>query len=60
MLDIFQLFRQEILYVNATNVAKQFGKRIDNYMRQDDTKSYIDILNTSDVRDLELMRINCG
>ncbi len=60
ILDISQLFNQEILYVNATRIAKQFGKRIDNYMRLDDTKSYIDILNTSDVRDLELIKINRG
>lgn len=58
--DISQLFKEEVLYVNATIIANQFGKRIDNYMRLDDTKSYIDILNTSHVRDIELVRINRG
>ncbi len=60
ILDISQLFKQEVLYVNATHIARQFGKRIDNYMRLDETKSYMEILNTSDVRDLELIKINRG
>ena len=60
VLDVSRLLKEEVLYINATKLAKQFGKRIDNYLRLNDTKEYIQILNTSHVSDLELVTIDRG
>lgn len=48
--------------VNATEMAKPFGKRVDNYMRLKSTKDYILLLESrySDVREREVLRIVQG
>lgn len=47
-------------WFNATEAAAHFGKRVDNWLRLDETIKYLealkDILNTSDVRDLILTK----
>lgn len=32
-------------YLNATQIAKHFGKRVQNYLKSDQTKEYIDELS---------------
>jgi len=56
VLDISHLLDQEVVYVNVTKLGKKFGKRIDNYMRLDETQEYMNILNASHVSDLELVK----
>lgn len=56
VLDISHLLDKEVVYVNVTKLGKKFGKRIDNYMRLDETQEYISVLNTSHMSDLELVR----
>ena len=48
--------------VNATQMAKTFGKRVDNFMRLKGTKDYILLLKSrySDVREREVVRIVQG
>lgn len=48
--------------VNATQMAKPFGKRVDNYLRLQGTKDYILLLEArySDVREREVLRIIQG
>jgi hypothetical protein len=46
----------EDAWFNATEAADKFGKRVDNWLRTDETKEYLralsEVLNTSNVRDL--------
>ena len=44
--------------VNATQMTKVFGKRLDNFMRLKSTKEFIKVLesDTSDVRDRKIVR----
>ncbi len=65
LIDISQLFREEVLYVNATSLAKQFGKRIHKYFELDGTKEYHEalkeeILNTPKKGELELLKTSKG
>lgn len=50
-------------WFNATIAAEKFGKRVDNWLRLDETKEYIAVLNDSnpsDVRYLKTKRGNNG
>lgn len=60
VIDISQLFREEVLYVNATKLAKQFGKRLDVYWKSPETKEYYGVLNTTVQRELELVKTAKG
>ena len=60
MIDISRLFREEVLYVNATKLAKQFGKRLDHYWKSPETKEYYEVLNTHSKGDLELVKTSKG
>lgn len=48
--------------VNATQMAKSFGKRVDNFLRLQGSKDYILLLNSrySDVREREVLRVIRG
>ncbi len=56
IIDISQLLNEEVLYINATPLAKQFGKRLDHYMKNHDTKEYIEVFNSLLKGDLELVK----
>ncbi len=60
VIDISQLFREEVLYVNATKLAKEFGKRLDHYWNSLETKEYYDVLNTHNNGELELVKTSKG
>jgi hypothetical protein len=51
-------------WFNATVAAAKFGRRVDNWLRLDETQAYISALtdgsNTSDVRYLKTRRGNQG
>ena len=42
--DVSMLRKTEDLFFNATEIAKQFGKRTNDFLRLDSTKEYIDAL----------------
>jgi hypothetical protein len=42
--DLTVLFQSEDAYLNATLIAKQFGKKTENYLRTDSTKEYLTAL----------------
>ncbi len=42
--DISALVKSETLYFNATEMARQFGKDLQSFMRMKDTREYISIL----------------
>jgi len=56
IIDISKLLSDEVVYINATKLAKQFNKRVDNFLRLEETKEYLRVLNTSDVRELEIIK----
>lgn len=60
IIDISQLLREEVLYVNATKLAKQFRKRLDHYWNSLETKEYYDVLNTRNNGELELVKTSKG
>ena len=49
--------------VNATQMAKAFNKRLDNFTRLKQTKAFIEVLEspvTSDVREREIIKVIKG
>jgi len=60
VIDISQLFREEVLYINATKLANQFEKRLDHYWNSLETKEYYDVLNTRNNGELELVKTSKG
>ena len=60
IIDVSRLVSNEVLYINATLLAKQFEKRVDNFLRLESTKEYLRFLTTSDVRELELLKTKEG
>lgn len=64
ILNLSQLFKEEILYINATSLVKQFGKDLSNYMRSPETIAYFNALNehskSVNSTELELVKIERG
>lgn len=57
VLDISELVGKEVLYVNATKLAKQFNKRVDDFLRLDETNKCFKVLTTSQVGELKIIAV---
>lgn len=51
--DVSMLIKEEVLYINATQIAKQFNKKPIDWLKTEDTKEYIDAVSQSDNIHLE-------
>ena len=60
IIDVSRLLSDEILYINATKLAKQFGKDLSNYTRTKSYQEYIEAFNSVKITDLELVKTQEG
>jgi len=59
--DLSQLIKADTIMFNATQIAKQFDKRMDNYLRNDSTEEYIQaIISRYAISRNELISIKQG
>ena len=59
IIDVSKLLSDEILYINATKLAKQFGKDLSNYTRTKSYQEYIEAFNSVKItvqEDLSLLK----
>ncbi|WP_457748485.1 KilA-N domain-containing protein [Sulfurimonas sp.] len=60
IIDITRLLRDEAVYINATELAKQFNKDLSNYTRRKDFNEYIKAFNSVKSTELELIKTKEG
>ncbi len=60
IIDITQLLSDEVLYINATKLAKQFGKDVREWLRNKETRQYIEVLTVGNSTQLEIIKTKEG
>lgn len=63
IIDVSKLISDEVLYINATKLAKEFGKDLSNYTRTKDYQEYINAfksVNSTVQEDLSFIRATHG
>ncbi len=60
VIDISQLLSDEVLYINATKLAKQFGKDLSNFMRSVEFLEYLEAFNSVKSTELKLIKTKQG
>jgi len=60
IIDISKLLCSEVIYINATELAKQFNKDLSNYTRRKDFNDYIAAFNSVNSTELELIKTKEG
>ena len=58
--DLSELTNKENLYFNATEIAKQFNKRVQHYLDNSQTKELIEVIPKAGIPALgNLVKVNC-
>ena len=60
IIDVSKLLSDEVLYINATKLAKQFGKDLSNYTRTKSYQEYIEAFKSVKITELELIKTQEG